>query len=148
MTFATEMELLTATKKQLESWAAVIGGKAWGADKGKPRIYMPSFKDRKIYFAFDDFPTGDDLNLLGGAALKVFIDDCGQAPQWYASQRKREMTAVTTAALALEALDHGETDLAATIMDLDDTPGDAAIDAFSDHITNGRLAEARQALGL
>jgi len=85
----TEIELFAAVAQQLAARSALIGGKPWGAAQGKPRIYMPSRRDCKVYFEFPDFPTGDETDLLGGACLKVLIDDCGQHPNWYKSQRAK-----------------------------------------------------------
>lgn len=48
---------------------------------GKFRIYAKTGRrDAKVFLELDD-PDAT------GAALKIFIDDCGQSPKWYASQR-------------------------------------------------------------
>ncbi len=49
---------------------------------GKFRLYVDTGRrDAKVFLELDDAEAS-------GAALKVFIDDCGQAPAWYASQKK------------------------------------------------------------
>lgn len=61
-------ELVQLTiRQQLNELANLIEGSAWGADRGKPRIYMRSTRDRKIFFDFPDCPTGDADDVLGGA---------------------------------------------------------------------------------
>ena len=134
-------------EKQLADWAQAIGGKPWGLDLGKPRIYMRSAKDRKVFFSFPDFPTGDDSNPLGGAKANVYIDDCGQAGAWYRSQREREMRRLYRGSLALDALDQGEPGLAGEIMDGGDIQAEA-LNAASKHLINGRIADARAELGM
>lgn len=141
----TDRELVEATSVQLGKWAEIIGGKAWGADKGKPRIYMPSRRDCKVYFAFENYPTGDDECLLGGATFRCCIDDCGQHPNWYAGQQRTMLERHYREALALEALAAGEEQFARDIMELDEIDADTLDDA-SDHLTNGRVAEARAAV--
>lgn len=136
-------------REQLEKLAALIGGKAWGLDKGKPRIYMPSRRDCKVYF---DFPAPayaspeDEINGavdLGGAALRVYIDDCGQHPNWYASQKAKMIAARAKDSLAIQAAQSDDWELAQVILDFDD---DLDVDDISNHLTNGRLAEARAML--
>ena len=47
----------------------------------KHRIYAKAGRrDVKVFLELDDADAT-------GAALKIFIDDCGQSPKWYASQR-------------------------------------------------------------
>jgi hypothetical protein len=79
-------------QEQLEERARLVGGKPWGVKQGKPRIYLPSRRDVKVFVAFEGFPTGDDADLLGGAKLVVLIDDCGQHPNWYRAQREKIMS--------------------------------------------------------
>lgn len=140
-------ELIESTAKQLAEMAGLVSGRPWGADKGKPRIYLKSRKDMTVYFAFEDYPTGDDDDLLGGASLKVYIDDCGQSPKWYASQKRIVIQNRMQHGLALAAWSAGDRQLAEDIMDADDFDGEQ-IDEASGHLANGRLAEARESLGL
>lgn len=93
------------TAKALTDYAAIIGGTAWGHDKGKPRIYCKSGrKDVKVYFEFPDFIPGEDL---GGATLKIWIDDNGtQGGQWYANVRRDYMRGMVRRSLALTVLTH------------------------------------------
>jgi hypothetical protein len=131
---------------KLTEAAELIGGRAWGADKGKPRIYMPSSKDRKVYFEFPDYPTGDLHFPLGGAALRIYIDDCGQHPNWYAGQKKRVIEGLYREALALGAWSEGLPELANEIMDMDIEITADLLDRVSHELINGREAEARAML--
>lgn len=76
-------------QRQLEERADLVDGKPWGVAQGKPRIYLQSRRDAKVYVEFPDYPTGDETDLLGGAELKVFIEECGQHPNWYKAQRRK-----------------------------------------------------------
>jgi hypothetical protein len=119
----------------LEDLAATIGGKAW--IKGQmQRIYMPVHrKDAKVYF---DFADGID----GGAALKVWIDDCGQSPKWYASQRDMLRSRFAAEALALMAAQsEAGAAGAAKILELRAALTAEAIDELAGHLTNGRTQE-------
>jgi len=73
---------MTPTVEKIIERAKQAGIEAsyWG--KGdKCRIYAKARRrDVKVYLELDDADAT-------GAALKVFIDDCGQSPKWYASQR-------------------------------------------------------------
>jgi len=131
----------TATiTEQLTVAAEIAGGKAWGADKGKPRIYMTSSRDRKVYIDFPD-ATADDL---GGAVVKVTVDDCGQSPKWYASQKQREIDGVREAFFAVTwYLFTGNVEEAEQIIDDELSVSDEA----ASHIADGREPEARQAIG-
>ena len=138
-------ELFAAVNSQLNKAAEIVGGKAWGADKGKPRIYMSFRKDIKVSFQFNDFPNGDESDLLGGASLSIFIEDCGQHANWYAGQSKQVVARMQKPALALAALHAGDEQLARDIMDLDEVTAEMT-DGAGGHLTNGRIAEARQAI--
>ncbi len=142
-----EYEALAAeTQKELESLAELVGGRAWGVRNGKPRIYMPARKDCKVYFEFGDWPTGDHCDPLGGSALKIYIDDCGQHPKWYASQRNLIFQNHFRESLAIQAFP-GHPELAREIMELDEI-STSQLDDASGHLLNRREAEARQVLGL
>lgn len=127
---------------KLNQIAELIGGKAWGAANGKPRIYFQSAKDRKVFFSFPDF----DGTELGGARLDVFIDDSGQPANWYASQKQRENERLYAAALAIQAFEFDEAK-AAAIMELDEVTPEM-LDAASHEFANGRAAEGFAVLGL
>jgi hypothetical protein len=131
-------------REQLAAMPELIGGKAWGLDKGKPRIYLPSRRDMKVYFAFDDAayssPT-DEVSgavTLGGARLCVQIDDCGQHPNWYAGQKAKVAEAQRLNSLALMVAEAGDFELARRVVanGVDDD------DEFAGHVINGRLTEA------
>lgn len=144
----TEVELFAAVAQQLAALSSLVGGKPWGADKGKPRVYLATGrKDVKVYFEFPDFPTGDERDLLGGAAFKVFIDDCGQHPNWYKSQREKLLRSHYRESLAIQAFADDQ-DLARAIMQREEPYTAAEVDDAGRHLANGRIAEARASLGL
>lgn len=125
----------------LKEMAELIGGRPWGLDKDKPRIYMPSMKGRSICF---EFPDWDKEENFGGATLHVWIDDCGQPPAWYVSQKQMEMRRFTKHGLALLAMIDGEPEglaLAGRFMALDGLDDDL-IDVLAHHLVNGNIAEA------
>ena len=134
-------------QEQLEAAAELIGGKAWGIDKGKPRIYMPSRRDCKVYFDFPDAAYSSPADqvsatvVLSGAQLKIYIEDCGQHPNWYASQKARIRARQGANGLALMAFIAGDEQLARDLLDglADGVDGDA----FAAHVVNGRMDEAR-----
>lgn len=136
---------------ELNRKASIVGGKVWGAEKGKPRIYMNYRKDVKVFFEFPDF----DTVALGGACLKIFIDDCGQHPNWYVSQRKQIMASFMKEGLAIMALDSVENRMteaekaampvetrekfAREIMEMDEDFSETQINTASHEFINGRV---------
>lgn len=139
--------------ERLERAAALVGGKAWGADKLRPRIYMRTGRrDTKVYFEFPDAsytaPTDvvDTVKCLGGACLKVRIDDCGQHPNWHKGQMRRISQSYRQASLALGAFTDGDEDLAEAIMEAEEIDDMTAYDDAARHLANGRFAEAREVL--
>ncbi len=148
MTTTTE-RTVSQQLTSLASLASLIGGKAWGADKGRPRIYMRTGrKDCKVFFSFNDVDSNGTVIAMGGASLKVYIDDCGQAANWYKSQKNMLRRRYVAESLALAASALSE-QLAADIMDNDLAEvSDNDYDTASNHIANGRVNEAREALGL
>ncbi len=121
---------------QLTAAAALIGGKAWGADKGKPRIYIQTRRrDVTAYFSFPDADAAD----LGGARLEVYIEDCGQTGAWYASQKEKIRANLAPHGLVLIALRAGHAELAEQILDRSWTADQ--IDQAADALLNGRVAE-------
>ncbi|GMV72860.1 MAG: hypothetical protein AMXMBFR77_26970 [Phycisphaerales bacterium] len=141
----TTSDLIQAVKAQLDRWAEITGGSAWGADRGMPRIYFGSRRDVRAFFDFPDFPTGDSEDLLGGARANVYVEDCGQHENWYKSQRAKVRASLQRPGLALCALHAGAEDLAREIMADDGDLDGALIDEVSSHLANGRLAEAAEA---
>lgn len=143
---------------ELTRLADLVGGKAWGAEKMKPRIYMPSRRDCKVYFQFEDavYPAGGadapiDRVICGlfGASLQVFIDDCGQHPNWYKGQREKILRANFKASLAIQAAVCEDEDpgLGGEIMEMEEVTGEQ-LDEAGAHLANGRVHAARAALGL
>ena len=64
-----------------------LGYKAswWGPNGSATRIYLKFRKDVKCWIEFDE---PDDCD---GAALKIYIADCGQHANWYKAQKKQIM---------------------------------------------------------
>lgn len=141
--------------QQLDRAAEIVGGKAWGADKLKPRIYIGHRRDMKVFFDFGQDASytspdqiADAVHCLGGGVLRVYIDDCGQHPNWYAAQKLKAVEANWKRGLALSAfMECDDETFAQDIMELDDVTADQ-VDEAGRHLANGRVAEARKALGL
>lgn len=129
-------------QQELSRIAAVIGGRAWGADLGKPRIYLPSRRDIKAWIEYPD-ATSDDL---GGGRLVVEVAPCGQTAAWYDSQHRIAMESRMQTMLAATAARHDEALADAIIVADEMTP--EQIDAVASMLANGRLDEARAAIGL
>lgn len=132
---------MTNVKETLERWARIVGGCAWGADKGKPRIYFNVCKGRKVFISFPDHEAGIAED-LGGGRLNVYFDDCGQAPAWYASQKRIMLERFTAHSLAICACTAGDEAFAADIMLLDEIAEDD-VNAVSHALANGRIEEAK-----
>ena len=149
MSIETEQELVVATKAALDKAAEIVRGRAWGADKGRPRIYMDLCmdlrKDVTAYFYFPDYPDGSD-RLLGGAAVNLYVKDCGQHKNWYKGQQKLLHPRLWRPSLALCALAADDEQLARDIMDGDDTITADLLDSVSHELINGRTNEARKLL--
>lgn len=143
--------------QQLEELAGIVRGNAWGADRMRPRIYFNvGRRDAKVFADFAEdavYPDDADSEVDGvatglfGHVIRVYLDDCGQSPKWYASQKRRLRESMFTEALAISAYTAGDRALAIDIMERGDVTADELDDAAA-HLINGRLAEARAALGL
>jgi hypothetical protein len=60
-------EEVTALQSRLDALAGIVGGKSWGLDRGKPRIYLPSAKERGLraaaaIIALDEELSDDQIN--------------------------------------------------------------------------------------
>lgn len=138
--------------QQLEKIAEITGGKAWGLAQGKPRVYLPSRRDIKLFLSFEGaaFSSPDQMTDgvttgLFGVKLNCFIDDCGQPTNWYKSQKAKAMEGARGALNAAMWFDHtGNADEAKRFADEELTISDEA----ASHLINGREAEARAAVGL
>ena len=113
--------------------------------KGKPRIYMKTRRDVTAFFYFPDYPSGDPDNLLGGAGLSVFIEECQQPAAWYTSQRQMIVESFYSEGLAIEAWDYSRP-LADKMMEYGEFTA-AQVDEISGHLVNGRVVEASDAIG-
>jgi len=131
-------------KTQLNQAAKLIGGKPRGLERGAPQIYMKVRRDITVYYSFPDFPTGDADDLLGGAKLCVYIDDCGQAPKWYASQKAIVRRNQYGRSLALSALRAGMKTLALELVHSDCRFTERDADAIAHAIDNDHADEARE----
>jgi len=72
------------TDEGLAVLAEMVEGKPW-AKAGRTRIYFATARGTTAYLNFD-----------GGWELKIFIDDCGQHPNWYKSQKAKLMSELET----------------------------------------------------
>jgi hypothetical protein len=85
---------------RLAAAAKCVKGRPWGADIGKPRIYMPcGRKDARVYF---DFPAHMDEE-LGKPTLRCYIAENGwHGGRWYNSQRAIILRGYSEQAAALK----------------------------------------------
>ena len=128
----SEFEL---TQEKLEAYAKIIGGKAWGFEKRKPRLYMKVHrKDVQFYFDIVD----DNC----GYRAVVHIDDCGQHPHWYENQKLKVLQRFYKQSLALSAAQGDREDIAEQIMELDEQPKPEIVDKAAHEIANGRYDRA------
>jgi len=129
----------TTIQSELDRVAKIVGGSPWGADRGKPRIYLRSRRDVKVWLDYADASEHD----LGGARLDARVDDCGQTEAWYASQRRKAIENNATVALAAMIARGGQHDeLAEQVMDLDGELDDR-IDELAGLAANARYDEIR-----
>lgn len=138
----------------LKRRAALVGGKAWGADKGKPRVYMDyGRKDVSAYIAFPNAVTApsdkawDQEPGLGLPELKVYIDEPTEPVKgnWFTEMKAKVRSAYRMKVLAIMALDHGAEELSAALSvapDVDDTLYDQVAGLLAD----GKVAEATAAI--
>ena len=146
-------------REQLDLMAEIIGGKAWGVEKLKPRIYMNA--GRKDVTAFYEFPDAsytdgdqeaDAIHVLGGSNFKLFLDDCGQAANWYRSQKEKLLANFQLAGLAMCVMQYGLNDEAVAaarkIMEQDEDFSDEQLNSASHEFLNGRIAAGLAALSL
>jgi hypothetical protein len=138
-------------REQLNKIAEIVGGKAWGLDIGKPRIYVNYRRDVSLWIEFADaaYASPDDqvtsTTGLFGACLKCHIADCRQTAAWYRSQREQALAHAKPAFVAaLWYLVTGDEEQAKRIADEEVELSDVAIA----NLTAGRADEARAELSL
>lgn len=138
---------------ELKRRAEFIGGRAWGADKQKPRIYLQAGK--KTVSAYFHFPKAvyesaeqkwDEFSGLGPPEFKVFIEDDGdgQRQDWKALRRGYEEQ-FRMKGLALAALDAGDEDLAKALTNSGDVD-DGIFEHLQKLLLAGKAADARDLL--
>ena len=147
-----EHSTLTALKRR----ATLVGGKAWGADKGKPRIYMDyGRKDVSVYFAFPqamiEVPekAWDREPELGDPDLKVYIDDSESKEQrpagWFNDEKAKVRSRFRMKGLAIMALERGSEELAASLAEAADVD-DALFTRLNKLLTDGQVDEAMETI--
>lgn len=143
-------ELLFKTRAQLALWSGVVGGTPWGAEKGCPRIYMTEFgEEPTAYFKFIDFPTGHDVNVLGGAWLEVYVSKDGRNPDEVRAMTREMIQQYRLEQLALGFLNIGEPGMASAVTQLyRDRLTREDEDRAWHYILNHRPDDARRVLGL
>jgi hypothetical protein len=96
---------------ELAAAAELVGGKAWGADKGKPRIYLQTpRKDVSVFFDFPEASAEKDwgeTSCLGTPIFKCFIDAPDQPGTWYREQKEQLRSTFRPQHLALIANRYG-----------------------------------------
>lgn len=136
-------------KEKLDQLASVAGGRAWGASLGKPRVYLPSRKDISLYISFEDSAYSDHLDecseVVGiwGEKINCYINDCGQSPAWYASQRRLAIDGARPAFYAVMWMNATDNEDEARRI----AGGELGLsDEAVKHLINGRIDDARAAL--
>lgn len=139
-------------QERLEQIAELTSGKAWGLAQGKPRVYLRSRKDIKLFITFEDsaYSSPDQecdnaITGLFGAKMNCFIDECGQSPKWYASQKQIAIDAARPAFNAVCWLEHFDNLEEATRIIENEIE---ITDEAANHMINGRHQEAKAAIGL
>jgi hypothetical protein len=76
---------ITSKQTKLLEQIKSLGYKAgwWGPNGNATRLYLNYRKDIKCWIEFDEPEE------CYGAALKIYIADCGQHPNWYKSQKQK-----------------------------------------------------------
>jgi hypothetical protein len=137
---------------ELDRRAKVVGGRAWGADKQKPRVYVNV--GRKDVSAFFDYPEcvfepsdkqWDAVGGLGKAVLKVFVEDTGKGKEWYMTEKEKVREKLRGKLLSLMAFDVGDEELAADLAKLASLDDSVYEDLFN-RLTEGDAAAAREVL--
>jgi hypothetical protein len=138
-------------RERLNTFAEITGGRAWGLEQGKPRVYLPSRRDIKLYIQFDDCAYHDpdqeetDASTIGGCSLHCYINSCGQSSKWYASQKAQAIAGARSALDAAIWYDHtGDEETARRFVD----EGLQLSDAAAHELANGRIDEARAIMGI
>lgn len=137
---------------ELDRRAKVVGGRPWGVDKQKPRIYINV--GRKDVSAFFDYPQAiyepsekqfDQATGLGKPELKVFIEDSGQGKEWYMTEKEKVRYRLRPKLLSLMAFDLGGEELAEELAKAGDMD-DSLFDSLFNLLNDSKLDEARAAL--
>lgn len=127
---------------ELKRRAEAVGGKAWGADKGKPRVYLQAGgKEVSAYF---HFPKADEES-LGPPEFKVFIEsEPGQKIDFKAA-RQQYADMFRMKGLAIMAVGCGDDELA-TALASSPNVDDGIYEQLEKLLTAGKPADARSLL--
>lgn len=137
---------------ELDRRAKIVGGRPWGVDKQKPRIYCNV--GRKDVSAFFDYPEcvfeptdkqWDAVAGLGKPVLKVFVEDTGKGKEWYLTEKEKVRERLRGKLLSLMAFDAGDEELAADLAKLA-TLDDSVYEDLFNRLTEGDAAAARDVL--
>lgn len=126
----------------LKRRADAVGGKAWGADKGKPRVYLQA--GSKEVSAFFQFPKADE-NSLGPPEFKVFIEaEPGQKID-FRTEKQRYADMFRMKGLAIIAVGCGDDELASALASSPNVD-DGIYEQLEKLLTAGKAADARSLL--
>lgn len=138
---------------ELDRRAKVVGGRPWGVDKEKPRIYINvGRKDASVFFDYPEcvfHPTDKQWDTNGGLGkpvLKVFIEDSGKGKEWYMTEKEKIRDNMRGKLLALMAFDAGDEELAADLAKAA-TLDDSVFDDLFNNLSEGKVEAARVAWG-
>jgi hypothetical protein len=105
--------------EELMRRSQVVGGKPWGADKQKPRIYLDSGKGASVYFGFPQAmyepseKQWDRTTGLGPCELRIYIDqEQGQAINEVMDAKEKLRDQHRSKTLAIMAMDYNDDELA------------------------------------
>lgn len=108
-------ELQKSLIERLE--AAGFTARWWGPGDQAERVYLNTGRrDAKVFLSFDNARD------CSGSALKVSIDECGQAPAWYRSQRQKLAQRFAPASMIAMSLTETPEELARRQAEWDATP--------------------------
>lgn len=136
---------------ELDRRAKVVGGRPWGVDKEKPRIYINvGRKDASVFFDYPEcnfHPTEKqwDSGGLGKPILKVFIEDSGKGKEWYMTEKEKIRDNVRAKLLALMAFDAGDEELASDLAKAG-SMDDSMFDDLFNRLSEGKVEAARVTL--
>ena len=146
-----ERLVMSTIASELERRAKAIGGKAWGVDKQKARIYCQmGRKDVSAYFSYPDAKyelddkQWDEMTGLGAPRLCVYIEESDHPGDWYVAEKAKIRARLRGKNLALLAIDLGDDELASQFSEADEIE-ESLFEQLNAAMAEGKIDEAREA---